>query len=478
MFSCTKPFLLFDYFRVPYRLAGSGGRVAHLRLAEHEPGAAALHWVASDSASLREDLLPLAQLRFGSILVYARLLPDDAAQGLLDELGGSWTPWRAVVDARGQRVGSVWRDDRGSVFLPFDPCEAVRNVWSEAYVRDSPRGKMTTAARRVYYRVRPIVPRGAQIRLRRAFTSIQKRVKFPRWPAEPALHDFYGWLFDVVTAVSGRPVPTLAPWPNGHSWALVLTHDVETDVGLANLEAVRQLELDADVRSSWNLVPRRYEVDDALVGELSAEGFEVGVHGLYHDGLDLDSEAHFAARLPEMRAARDRWRARGFRAPALHRRWEWMDRLGFDYDSSYPDTDPYEPQSGGCCSWLPFFIGDTVELPVTLPQDHTLFAILRHADEALWVEKASFLRDRGGMALLITHPDYLVSAPVLAAYERFLEAFARDETAWKPLPRELAAWWRRRAASRPELVDGTWTVVGPAAGEATVVLAQPNGAAA
>ena len=83
-----------------------------------------------------------------------------------------------------------------------------------------------------------------------------------------------------------------------------------------------------------------------------------------------------------------------------------MPLLGFDYDSSYPDTDPYEPQPGGCCSWLPFFNGDLVELPITLPQDHTLFEILGASTSALWLDKARFLRDRGGMALMITHPDY------------------------------------------------------------------------
>jgi hypothetical protein len=54
-----------------------------------------------------------------------------------------------------------------------------------------------------------------------------------------------------------------------------------------------------------------------------------------------------------------------------------MASLPFEYDSSYPDTDPFEPQPGGCCSWLPYFNGPLVELPITLPQDHTLFVIPR-----------------------------------------------------------------------------------------------------
>ena len=72
-----------------------------------------------------------------------------------------------------------------------------------------------------------------------------------------------------------------------------------------------------------------------------------------------------------------------------------MPRLGFDYDSSYSDTDPYEPQPGGCCSYLPYFNENMVELPITLPQDHTLFSILQRPDADVWIGKADFLRERG-----------------------------------------------------------------------------------
>jgi hypothetical protein len=146
-----------------------------------------------------------------------------------------------------------------------------------------------------------------------------------------------------------------------------------------------------------------------------------------------------------------------------------MPQLGFDYDSSYPDTDPFEPQAGGCCSWLPFFNGDLVELPITLPQDHTVFVILRR-DETLWVEKIEFLRRRGGMAMLLTHPDYMIDGPALEAYARLLGRYADDATAWRALPHEVSAWWRRRGSSRLEQVNGEWHVRGPAADEAVVAL--------
>jgi hypothetical protein len=217
-------------------------------------------------------------------------------------------------------------------------------------------------------------------------------------------------------------------------------------------------------------VPGRYVVDDDVVRRLTDDGFEIGVHGLYHDGRDV-APAFVTERLPAMTAAAKRWSATGFRAPATRRVWEVMPTLGFDYDSSYPDTDPFEPDGGGCCSWLPFFNGGTVELPITLPQDHTLFRILRHSDESLWLRKAEELRQRGGMVLLITHPDYMLDLPSREAYGRFLDAHADDATAWAALPREVSSWWRRRAGSHLERIDGRWEIVGPAAGEGRVTFA-------
>jgi hypothetical protein len=304
------------------------------------------------------------------------------------------------------------------------------------------------------------------------FAPVQARVRFPRWPIETALHDFQTRLFDQLTHVAGEPVPFLSPWPNGHTWALVLTHDVETAAGYQKIHLLRDVELDSGYRSSWNFVPRRYAIDEAVLDELTGQGFEVGIHGLYHDGRDLESLATLNRRLPAIRHYAERWHAAGFRSPATHRVWEWMPLLGFEYDSSYPDTDPFEPQSGGCCSLLPYFNDSVVELPITLPQDHTVFAILDKPDGRLWVEKAEHVRARGGMALMVTHPDY-VDGRLLLAYRSLLQRFADDPTAWRPLPCEVSAWWRRRAASRLDRTRDGWRVVGPAAGEAAIAYAKP-----
>jgi hypothetical protein len=72
--------------------------------------------------------------------------------------------------------------------------------------------------------------------------------------------------------------------------------------------------------------------------------------------------------------------------------------------------------------------------------------------------------------LLIAHPDYM-HGERLEAYSRFLKRYAHDPTCWRAVPREIAAWWRRREASRLERDDdGAWRVVGPAADDARIAL--------
>jgi hypothetical protein len=491
VFETSVPVLFFDYFRVPYRVVPidpwpdkrSGDHpLGWCGQARWRPSAAsgrALRWPLLDEGTPDTPLgasTVRGAYQLGSIPIFGRVLPDDLCRSWLAETGIRWARATPVRDRRGEQVAAVWHGADGSTFLPFDPGEIIRSYWSEAY-RDgagrslAPRVKRTAVA--AYYRARPLLPRGAQISMRRVFSHVQARARFPRWPVETALHDLYAELFDDLTRVAGEAVPYLSPWPNGRTWAFVLTHDVETAAGYQKLPVLRDLELDAGYRSSWNFVPRRYVTDDAVVDELTREGFEVGIHGLYHDGRDLESLATLQERLPVIRRYADRWHAVGFRSPATYRVWEWMPLLGFEYDTSYPDTDPFQPQSGGCCSLLPYFNQDTVELPITLAQDHTMFVLLNRPDARLWLEKAEHVREQGGMALVLTHPDYL-DERLLTAYRLLLARYADDSTAWRPLPRDVSAWWRRRAASRIEPTPEGWQVAGPAAGEATIAFTTPR----
>jgi hypothetical protein len=470
LFGASSSVLALEHFRVPYRVSDSLAADGFEQVQSDRTRARILWPGASPDVGA-----PIAaQLHWPGrppVPLFVRVMPDRLAKARLAGQGGCWEPGPAVSGPAGQHLASIWRGDDGSIFLPFDPDEAQLNFLTEAYheiAEGAGRRAFRQAAMHLYYRVRGGLPRRVQIGLRRAYARVQVARQFPRWPIETALHDFLDIIFTVLRSIAEEPVPRIATWPAGKSWALVLTHDVETAQGLAALDPVLDLERSLGYRSSWNFVPRRYSVTPALVDALVSDGFEIGVHGLYHDGRDLESDAVLRSRLPGMRDAAARWGAVGFRSPATHRAWDLMPQLGFEYDSSYPDTDPFEPQPGGCCSWLPFFNRDVVELPATVPQDHTLFVILRQRDERTWLRKAEFLRSRGGMALIDTHPDYLVAPEILAAYRRFLTRFVHDSTAWRALPSEVCDWWRRRASSRLEHDGASWRVRGPAAADAEV----------
>ena len=476
MFESTGAFALFDYFRVPYARVDAEPAARGLASLWAGERSVTLSWPL-ESALASERRRPTSYF-LGSAPLFGRVASDKDVRGWLRRIGGSWHPVEDVRDEQGIVVGAVWRKDDGSIVLPFDPGELIRNFWNERYLdysRPAAISRLAGLARRGYYRARPLLPRNLQMSMRRSFSRVQSKSRFPRWPVETTLHDFYDVLFKLVAGIADQPIPFIGIWPRKWTWALVLTHDVEAQIGYDKLPELLRVEVEAGYRSSWNFVPQnRYVVDDQLVETLREQGFEVGVHGFNHDGRDLSSLATLRRRLPAIRAYAERWQAKGFRSPGTLRSAELMPLLGFDYDSSYTDTAPFEPQAGGCCTWLPYMIQDLVELPITLTQDHTLFDLLGHRDETVWIEKARFLRQRGGMALVLTHSDYVGTPHLLDSYRRLLAEFADDSTAWKALPRDVSDWWRRRANSSLQEIDGEWAVVGPAKREASVEFSSPQ----
>ena len=123
-----------------------------------------------------------------------------------------------------------------------------------------------------------------------------------------------------------------------------------------------------------------------------------------------------------------------------------MPELGCLYDSSFPDTDPFEPQPGRCGSIWPFFLGDLVELPITMPQDHTLFEILGETSIRRWTQKSSWVARNHGLVNVLVHPDYMLSDRRLDLYEQLLAHLKGLSGGWHALPCEVARWWRARAS--------------------------------
>jgi hypothetical protein len=205
-----------------------------------------------------------------------------------------------------------------------------------------------------------------------------------------------------------------------------------------------------------------------LFDEVRAAGCEIGLHGILHDGKLFSDRATFEANLPKIAHYVKEWDVAGFRSPATGRNAAWMHELPVHYDSSFPDSDPFEPQSGGCCSIMPFFFGDVVELPITLTQDHTMFEILRSPGIELWRRKAEWLKANHGLVNIIVHPDYVVEPRNLDRYEEFLAYLAEHDDGWHALPRDLAHWWRERDGLT---IDADGHVAGSTTFAATVAYA-------
>ena len=463
--SASRDVALFDRFRVPY--ARTGRALARGVRITAAPGGPSLFAVAPAAHSQPEFF------RLLETTVYTELTQHAEAASVAHSIDPSFAPVEPVTDAGGSARSAIFRATDGSILLPFDLDRPLEGLLSEDYIQRGHIRAAQSLARDVYYRLRPLLPRSAQLALRRRFVRMQDHARFPAWPTETALHRLEALLLGLVEELGGGPIPWIDLWPEPYDWAAVLTHDVEHGVGYDRIEAVRGVERDRGLHSAWYFVPERdYQVDDSELERLRGEGCEICVHGLRHDGRDL-SPGVFERRLAAMQGYGEQWGAVGFRAPATHRDRALIPALGFDHDSSWSDVARYEPQPGGCCSWAPFFIGDTVELPITLPMDHTLFELLRLPAGKAWLEKAGAIRDAGGMALVLTHPDYLTDEARLAEYALLLDLVAADERVWAALPAEVASWWRRRADTVLVRSRTGWSPSGPGASDARVRLGAP-----
>jgi peptidoglycan/xylan/chitin deacetylase (PgdA/CDA1 family) len=325
-----------------------------------------------------------------------------------------------------------------------------------AYLAADVEGAKLSLAYRTYYRLRGMIPLTLRQLLQR-HRSVRAEAD---WYLPAA---FVEELADVVRGTDDGPV-AIHPWPDGAGFAFVPTHDVESADGMRNVERIANLEEELGFRSSWNVVPHKYPVDLGLLRELQARGFEIGVHGYNHDGKLFTSRTIFERRVPAINAALKAFDAVGFRAPMVHRNLDWLQSLDVAYDASYFDLDPYQAMPGGIGSVWPFIAGKFVELPYTLPQDHTLFIALGERDGRIWEDKLDYVTQLGGMALFITHPDYLTTDARIDAYRQLLLKARQTAGMWNALPRQVAEWWRERDASTARMnAAGRWMIAGPAA---------------
>jgi len=301
----------------------------------------------------------------------------------------------------------------------------------------------TRVIREIYYSVKPLIPRRVQIYLRRKYVLHKRSLCKDIWPIDDrAKTPPRGW--------SG--------WANKKHFALVLTHDVDTARGQEKCHQLIALERSLGFRSSFNFVPKRYNVSSELRYYLVNNGFEVGIHGLYHDGKLYKSRKIFQQQARLINQYLFEWQCVGFRSPSMQHNLDWVHDLNIEYDASTFDTDPFEPQPDGMGTIFPFFVQDTssqkgyVGLPYTLPQDFTLFILMQERNIDIWKKKLDWIAKNGGMALLNAHPDYMnfdlqplkMEEYPVEYYEEFLKYINSKYQGqyWHALPKDVARYFK------------------------------------
>ncbi|MBI5344645.1 MAG: hypothetical protein HZB83_04810 [Deltaproteobacteria bacterium] len=301
----------------------------------------------------------------------------------------------------------------------------------------------------LYYQIKPLIPRRVQTLLRQRLVSVKRRACADIWP---------------IDKDAGHPQAGFSGWPDNKRFALVLTHDVDSVKGYDRCRQLIKLEEDRGFRSTFNFLAKSYNVAGELRQYLAENGFEVGCHGLNHDGKLYKSREIFMERAVEINRFLKEWNAVGFRSPSMHSNLEWIHDLAIEYDSSTFDTDPFEPYAGGVRTVFPFIVrkksggNGYVELPYTLPQDFTVFVMMRERNIDIWKAKLDWLAENNGMALLNTHPDYMNFGSERHAeeypagyYADFLDYIKNRYKGqyWHVLCKDMAHFWKADSGVKP-----------------------------
>lgn len=398
---------------------------------------------------------------------------------------------RASVIPLAQNVRQPLHDLLGDVrfelsqcSFPFDPTEVATNLRYERYVgnavSDDKDRRYHRLVRRAYYGMRPLLPVPVRRYLQRLFLTGRTDVPFPNWPVDRTVDRFLERLLALSLKARGQErMPFIWFWPDGQSSAVIMTHDVETPPGARFCSALMDIDERYGFQSSFQLIPEdRYAIPESLLHEIRRRSFEVNVHDLNHDGRLYWQREEFLRRAAKINHYMQVFEANGFRAGVLYRNLDWYDAFDFAYDMSVPNVGHLDPQAGGCCTVMPYFVGGILELPVTTVQDYSLFQILGKYSIELWIRQIKLIMNGHGLVSFITHPDYLVGQRAQSTYRALLDYLSqlRSEVGlWTALPGEVNEWWRARCRMRLVRKDSAWQIEGDGKERARIAYAHLNG---
>ena len=274
------------------------------------------------------------------------------------------SPPVAVLRKRSDGAGRDTQSPPNVLQLPFDFSEVIENLQQERYRRPSRYAGRSTAgaaAKFFYYFLRPGLSVAVRKHLQRLRLRGWERIAFPQWPVDNTVETLMDGAMRLLLEGSGASsIPFIWFWPDGARSCVMMTHDVEGPSGprlLRRADGPRRL-----LRDQVGLPARPESMEGDRLGDLAARcgsrGFEVNLHDLNHDGYLFHNRKEFRAAgrrgSMRMRASSD---VGGFApAPCI------ASRTGSTRSIS-PTTcrcrtaAHLEPQRGGCCTVMPYFIG-------------------------------------------------------------------------------------------------------------------------
>lgn len=417
---------------------------------------------------------------------YVRLAPKEppiAAEGYFRFGPGATCYGRYHADRVAKSSADNLFDGRrdvevkdGTTYLPFDPSQVVDNLRRETYVRNWRRSQPLSALAQLYYLLRPLLSVRVRRHLQRFHLRGWETLTFPRWPVDCSVDNLLEQLLLLSLRSSGaQRIPFIWFWPDGASSCAIMTHDVETSVGRDFCSTLMEIDDSFGIKASFQIIPEeRYSVSRQFLHSIRERGFEVVIHDLNHDGHLYKSREQFLQRAAKINTYGREYRAAGFRAGVLYRKQLWYDALEFSYDMSVPNVAHLDPQHGGCCTVMPYFVGNILELPVTAVQDYTLFNILGDYSTNLWKKQIRIITEKHGLMSFIVHPDYVMKPRESRIYEallRELQCLKEQKGVWITIPGEVNRWWRQRAELTLVGDGDDWRIVGPGKERARVAYA-------
>ncbi len=280
---------------------------------------------------------------------------------------------------------------------------------------------------------------------------------FPSYPSDFSVEILTYIFFYCLRSVIGSDID-LSIWPEGKKYAFTVTHDIDSSwiYQNGNMDKFIKVEKQIGIRGAWYFVVNLYKHDFKVIDILVNEGHEIALHAHKHDHkIAFLSEKRMNKRLSECQWFIDKYQIYGFRSPHYLRTPKFYKVLKhyLKYDTSVHDS--YNPASKGdifregCSAVTPFNLSDNknslLEIPITIPEDFILYNTEKGASSIIEVqlEKVREIKERGGLATLVIHPEPHLSArkPFFEAFKEVLRVVSSDDECWICPPKDIYHFW-------------------------------------